>query len=470
MYMHRRTRLFAAAAVAVGAMGLSVSTAVAADHEPTTQELLDQIKQLQTKVEQLEHKQQQSSADVAATVQQIVDDAERRSTMFAQTTGQNVLAGHENGKFILRSEDGNYLLNPSFEIQVRNTTNYNTAGDDSWENGFEIRRAKFRFEGNAVTPDLTYALQWKTGQNDGTVTLEDAWVRYKFEPDWFIRGGQFKDPLLHEQLTSGRRQLTADRSLLSLLMTGDSDNYIQGASLIYDGADQPIRAEVAFTDGIGDENTNFRDFPVNENDFGVAGRPRVVLQRRPQAVRRLHAARQQEGPAGGRHRRRPDAERQRERLPAHDRRAVGKRRRAGRLRRAGRPLDQRRRGHVRLGRSDPGQLPVPPEVGRVRALRLHDVRRRPDDHGSRLGRLLPRDHGRRELLRAVALREVHVRPDLPSQRQSEQPDRPGRAGGRRRPAGPSAGSSSWCCDANRSAFRKTCHPERTREGSASHDE
>jgi outer membrane murein-binding lipoprotein Lpp len=271
--MQRKSRLIVAAAVlAVGAMGVSVSTARAADGEPTAQELKEQIQQLQAKVEQLEAKQKQQNDDVAATVQQIVADAERRSTMFAQTTGQNILAGHENGKFILRSEDGNYLLNPSFEMQVRNTTNFNSAGEDNWENGFEIRRAKFRFEGNAVSPDLTYALQWQTAAQGGGVELQDAWVRYKFEPDWYVRGGQFKDPLLHEQLVSGRRQLAADRSLLSLLTDNDSDNYIQGVSLIYDQTDGPWRGEVAFTDGIGDDNTNYHDFPTNNNNFGAAGR------------------------------------------------------------------------------------------------------------------------------------------------------------------------------------------------------
>ena len=268
--MHRRSRLIVAAVAAT--LGLSATVVHAADTEPTTAELLEQIKLLQTKVEQLESKQKASSAEVAQTVQQIVQDAERRSTLLMQTTGQNLLAGHENGKFVLRSEDGNYVLNPTFEMQIRNVTNHNSAGDASTENGFEIRRAKFRFEGNAVTPDLTYALQWETSQSDGGVSLEDAWVRYKFEPNWFVRGGQYKDPLLHEQQISGRRQLTADRSLLGLLMTGDSDNYIQGVSLIYDDATQPLRAEVAFTDGILDDNTNWRDNPVNDNNFGVAGR------------------------------------------------------------------------------------------------------------------------------------------------------------------------------------------------------
>ena len=260
-------RSIVAAAAVVASLGLVAGVRAA---EPSTQELLEQIKQLQSKVEQLEARQTQTSADVAATVDQIVKDAERRSQLM-QTEGQNILAGHEKDQFFIRSADGNYSINPSFEIQVRNTTDYNTTGDDSLENGFEIRRMKFRFEGNAVTPDLTYAFQWATSSSTGSLSLEDAWVRYKFQPDWYVRGGQFKDPLLHEQLVSGRRQLAADRSLLSLTMTGSSDNYIQGVSAIYDGS-SPIRAEVAFTDGIGSQNTNWRDYPTTNADWGAAGR------------------------------------------------------------------------------------------------------------------------------------------------------------------------------------------------------
>src|SRR5205809_7563794 len=108
--MSARSVLFYAAAVT----GFSASLALAAapTTEPSTRELLDQIKQLQSKVEQLEAKQSQTSADVAATVEQIVKDAERRSTLL-QTSG-DFLAGHDDKTFFLKSADGNYLIIPSF--------------------------------------------------------------------------------------------------------------------------------------------------------------------------------------------------------------------------------------------------------------------------------------------------------------------------------------------------------------------
>src|SRR2546423_6353403 len=164
-------------ALVIGAAVASVaSLALAA--EPTTRELIDQIKQLQSKVEQLEAKQNKSSADVAATVDKIVEDATKRSQLL-QTEGMNILAGHEHDRFFIRSDDGNYLLSPSFELQIRNVTNLNTEGDDSVENGFEIRRLKLRLEGNAVTPDLTYAVQWQSAASGGALTHDRASGRYK---------------------------------------------------------------------------------------------------------------------------------------------------------------------------------------------------------------------------------------------------------------------------------------------------
>jgi hypothetical protein len=256
----------------INVIALAVMLALAAAaraEEPTSQQLLEQIKQLQAQVERLEAKQKQSNADVAATIDQIVRDAEQRSNLL-QTSG-DILAGREHDKFFIRSADGNFMLSPSFEIQIRNLTNYETGGD-SIENGFEIRRMKFRFEGHALTPNLTYAFQWATISSTGTPRLEDAWVRYQFEPGWFVRGGQFKDPLVHEQAVSGRRLLAADRTLLTLALTGSSENYTQGVTLLYDRDKQPWRAEVGFTDGGNSDDTTWRDAPANGTNFGVVGR------------------------------------------------------------------------------------------------------------------------------------------------------------------------------------------------------
>lgn len=273
--VHRSVVIAAAAACSIA---FGAATARAADGEPTTKELLEQIKQLQSKVERLEAKQDQASADVAATVDQILRDAERRSALL-QTDGA-VLAGWEKGKFFLRSADNSFLLNPAVQLQVRYVVNSTSdaedadgGADDRTESGLEIRRMKFSLGGHAFTPKLVYQFQWEANQNGGEVTLEDAWLRYQLQKEWFVRGGQFKDPTFHEERTSSRRQLAVDRSLLNEEIAGGETDYIQAVSVIYDpGQGTPFRAEVGLSDGVGSLNTNWRDYPVNDANFGVVGR------------------------------------------------------------------------------------------------------------------------------------------------------------------------------------------------------
>src|SRR4051812_13432620 len=120
-------------AVVLAAATLGITSAAIAA-EPTTQELLDQIKQLQTKVERLEARQNQTNADVAATVDKIVKDAEARSKLMGDVGG--ISGNWHEGQFILASDDNRFVLKPGAFFQFRNTTNYNTSGDDSLENGF----------------------------------------------------------------------------------------------------------------------------------------------------------------------------------------------------------------------------------------------------------------------------------------------------------------------------------------------
>jgi hypothetical protein len=275
--VHRSTTSALVAAALVAAGGIAFAAEPAAT-EPTAQELLEQIKSLQAKVEQLEAKQQAAhdDAEVKQTIEQIVADAEKRSALLMQNDA-DLLAGHEKGKFFLRSDDGNFLLTPALQLQVRyvanETDNAEPDAEDSNDNGFEIRRAKFGFGGHMFTPKLTYFMRWEASQNGGDVVLEDAWLKYELEKPWYVRGGQFKDPTFHEELVSSSRQLAVDRSLLNELLAGGLTDYIQAISAIYDKGDgTPLRFEVGYTDGAGTVNTNFRDTPTNDTDFGLFGR------------------------------------------------------------------------------------------------------------------------------------------------------------------------------------------------------
>jgi hypothetical protein len=193
-------------------------------------------------------------------------------------------AGYNRGKFLIQSADGNFVMQPMAQFQVRydaayrddgKSTDAGTSGErDKIDDGFELRRVKFGFGGNVVSPDLTYLFMWATnrkadslGEGAGTPALEDAWFRDMFAPGWTIQGGQFKDPWSHTNVVSSKRYLAVDVSLLDHLLGDDQTGYIQGAALGWQT--DPLRAQIVLHDGANSANTNFQDA---KSDYGITGR------------------------------------------------------------------------------------------------------------------------------------------------------------------------------------------------------
>src|SRR5258706_2904759 len=262
----------------------SASTALRGDDvpEPSPQQLQQEVEQLRAAVKELQAQRiapAYTAIDVDATVDSVLHDANRRSQLLA--TDSSFLGGWDNG-FKIRSADGNFLLHPWFQFQFRNVTNYrqdakqNGQGDDL-QNGFELRRMKFGFDGNVFSPDLTYLFLWATDRHDGVPKLEEAWAKYKPASGSFgIRAGQFKNPFDHEPIVSSKYQLTVERFLITDVLAS-GDGFVQGVTGIFDN-DGTLRAEAGFTDGMRSANTNFQDFPSvtsgnsPQADWGVVGR------------------------------------------------------------------------------------------------------------------------------------------------------------------------------------------------------
>lgn len=264
-------------ALMAGALGMGGALALAA--EPTQQELLSQLQELQAKVAAMEAKQV-NTQDVDSTVASVLADADRRSQLM-QVEG--FTAGYNNGKFLIQSADGNFTLNPNFLFQFRSVTNMydqdeDVSGDDDEvsDNGYEVARMKFGFRGNMFSPDLTYAFQWESDTDGGGVYLQDAYVRNQFADAWAIRSGQYKDPVHHEELVGDGHQLAVDRSLLNEVLGGGVTDRVQGVSLIYDDGGN-VRAEVVYHDGANSDNTNFQDDILGRSDFGISGRAEWMI-------------------------------------------------------------------------------------------------------------------------------------------------------------------------------------------------
>ncbi|MFI5377710.1 MAG: porin [Tepidisphaerales bacterium] len=250
-----------------------------------TSELQQQVDELKGQVAELEARQSAGSREMAATVESVLRDAERRSTMLAAGDSG---AGYDNG-FYIRS--GGFYLRPGFLFQFWNVTDYrnntNSGGagkNDQTENGFEIHRAQLLLEGTAFDKALLYRFMWKTDTNTGNLILNDAYTTCFFADQWAVLAGQFKHPVNHEAVVTNGNLLATERSLLDAYLGGGAYNRVQGAGLVYGGGQEnnPINAVLALHDGPNSLNTDYvghypndpspTAFGPHSYDFGVGGR------------------------------------------------------------------------------------------------------------------------------------------------------------------------------------------------------
>jgi hypothetical protein len=249
---------------------------------------------LQAQLAQVQAQQNQNQADTTAAIQQVLADADKHSQLFDATSGAT--AGYADRRFFIGSEDGDFLFRPWIHIQVRDSTAYRSDGktstEDDTQNGFELRRARFGFDGNLFGKNLTYFINWATFRENGSLTvkngaatvgtttspvgglpvLEEAWMKYNIpNTPYYIHAGQMHDPLDHENIVGSKYR--APEASLQGDIFGNTDTFTQAATFIYDPKQQ-IRFEGGVTDGIRAANTNFEDFPNNgiNYDGGLAGR------------------------------------------------------------------------------------------------------------------------------------------------------------------------------------------------------
>ena len=252
--MNSRTCILAAVAGV-----LSAGTVWAAD----TTELQQQVNELKGQVTQLQQRQAASSKEVAATIESVLRDAEKRSQMLAAGDSG---AGYDNGFFI---KSGAFELRPGVLFQFSNVTDYRTnignGNDNQIENGFEVHRLELSLDGTAFTKDLTYRFMWNTGSNDGSFTLLDAYVNYMFCDQWGLTAGQQTANFTHENNLGDGKLLGTERSLLDAALGGYT-NRIQGMGILYGNYNEknPLNGLVMLHDGSNSLNSNYLGHFPNE--------------------------------------------------------------------------------------------------------------------------------------------------------------------------------------------------------------
>lgn len=231
---------------------------------------------------------QVSNDEVRAMVAEMLADAESRSSLL-QGGGA---AGHD-GKFFLASPDGNFRLNVGGQVQFRYVLNIGDDADpndpnavqdeDDFEHGFENRRTKLEFDGHVYSPDLIYRVVGAFNSDGGSFELEDGYIGFKLEGGGKLIFGQFKAPLLREELVSSKYQLAADRSFTNEFFTAnrtqgiqfsqETDN-VRFALSFNDGVDNSIVS--SFTGGAAGDATN-TSFNNDQTDAAFTGRVEILL-------------------------------------------------------------------------------------------------------------------------------------------------------------------------------------------------
>ncbi|MHC4447152.1 MAG: porin, partial [Planctomycetota bacterium] len=244
-----------------GAVALMLTGGSYADTTPdgvTNDELRARVVELEATVAELKAGQgdnwltEQRADEVRGLVQDVLADADTRASLLTQ----GMTAGYDDG-FVLGSADGAFSMKINGQIQFRwvyslqdNSGDAATSMDDNrW--GFENSRTKLIFTGNIISQDWTYKLETNFDSDGGDLMLEDAWVNYDFGNGLHLKFGQFKDPLLREELVDSRYQLAVERSLVNEIVTNDR---VQGVELGYYG--DMFRGWAAYSDGsIGGPNS-----------------------------------------------------------------------------------------------------------------------------------------------------------------------------------------------------------------------
>ncbi len=259
-------RNYAAAAMTMALAGMASGI----EQHDRSRKLAD----LEAKVADLEARRAAGHNELAATVDAVLRDAERRSRILANNG--ELTAGYDDGFFI---RSGNFEFRPSIATIFRSTTSWvndDANHPDGWQNGFSIRRIELEFAGTIISPNLAYCFVWKTPANGGEPELDEAFAQYSFSGSpWAIKAGQFNDDVYHEFTAGFKRQLAAEKSLMNeVLMEGAFDK-VQGVAVLFAEDARPVRFNVALHDGALSQNTPFVDSPADVaalEYFGVSGR------------------------------------------------------------------------------------------------------------------------------------------------------------------------------------------------------
>lgn len=213
--------------------------------------------------------------EIKGLIDDVLADANKRGSV----TGSKLLAGiDEKGKVFLKSDDGNFTMNFSGQIQFRyiwnslDTDNASTTRASDSLSGFQMRRVKFGVKGE-VGDGWGYYLKF-SGQRAlsdsselgaGDVYFSDAYITKDLGDGWSLLAGVAKLPFARQELISSTRQVGVDRGLVTEFFTLNRSDMVQ---LSHSTGD--FKYAIALSDG---GNASFSAAQADaSNDFAATGR------------------------------------------------------------------------------------------------------------------------------------------------------------------------------------------------------
>lgn len=176
----------------------------------------------------------------------LLSDASSRASLLADDGSTMKLYGYHQFRWMYNNRD-----QPS------------GSGAEDSTIGFQNRYVKLGVKGD-LNANWSYNVMGSFARSGGGFGLDDAWGQYRFDQGWSVRWGQFKAPLLREELVSDTNQLAFDRSVMNAAF---STGRTQGVQFAYE-ADQ-WRFKGMLNDGAAELNSDIQD---ESADFGLTAR------------------------------------------------------------------------------------------------------------------------------------------------------------------------------------------------------
>ena len=210
------------------------------------------------------------------------------------------MAGYDHG-FFIQTDDHNFRLAIGGVLQVRYeyarhhaddadfTTKPLPQGDTENSSGFDIRRARINFTGNAFSPNLFYRFEGDFyGSSTGGFTVTDAYRRLRqvFNDHIKIRCGAFKTPFTKAEQTHDAN-LQLERSEVNFPF--DPQRSL-GVSLFGDIITDHLGYEINANDGAKTNTLRYVDTASTVTTITTTTTPSYNLDNRPAFYSRVNHA------------------------------------------------------------------------------------------------------------------------------------------------------------------------------------